>query len=120
MIHLAVEQVGLLDGLDVYFSLNPVSALFRDTLLLELVGQLQPIGVNNEGLLLRLAGVEPVDEGGLAEQEIEVVDAVEAVLQCVVGVDGEVGGDDREPRAVANDTSEEISNDAARVIVTYS
>jgi hypothetical protein len=46
-----------------------------------------------------------------------VVDAVEAVLERVIGVDGELGGDHRQPRAVANFPFEEICDDPARVII---
>jgi len=48
-----------------------------------------------------------------------MANAVEAVFQLVVGIDGEVGGDHRQPRTVANFSSEEIRDAAAPVIVTY-
>ena len=79
VIHLSVEQVGLLDGLDVHLCSYPVGALLGDALLLELVGELQAVGVDDERLLLGLARVEAVDEGRLAKEEIEVVDSVEGV-----------------------------------------
>jgi hypothetical protein len=40
MIHLAVQQVGLFDGVDVDLALYPGGAFLGDTLLLELVGKL--------------------------------------------------------------------------------
>ena len=110
----------MLDGLDVHLALYPVGALLGDAFLLELVGELQPIGIDDEGLLLGLAGIESVDEGRLTEQEIKVVDAVEALLERVVGVNGEVGGDNRQPRTVLNFSFEEISYSPACMIIAKS
>ena len=62
VIHFPVEQIRLLDGLDVHLAVDPVGALFRDTLLLKLVGQFQPLRVDDERLLFCLAWIEPVDE----------------------------------------------------------
>ena len=62
-----------------------------------------------KAFLLRLARVEPIDEGWLAEKKIEVLDLVEAVLERVVSVDREVGGDDREPRSSLNFSLQEVS-----------
>ena len=57
MIHLPVKQVRLLDGLDVDLFFDPVSAFLRDALLLELVGELQAIGIDDEGFLFGLVRV---------------------------------------------------------------
>jgi hypothetical protein len=43
----------------------------------------------------------------MAESKI-VKAPVEAILERVVGIDGEVGGDHRQPRAVPNSSFEEI------------
>ena len=49
-----------------------------------------------------------------------MVDAGEAVLERVVGVDGEIGGDNRQPRAIPNSPFEEISYGPARLIIAKS
>ena len=87
----------MLDGFDVDLVLHPIGAFFGDALLLELVGKLKSIGVDDECLLFRLAGIKPVDERWLTEKETKMIDAVEAVLERVVGVDSEVGGNNRQP-----------------------
>ena len=99
MIHLSVEEVGLLDGLDVHLALNPVRALLGDAFLLELVREFQTGGVDDERLFLGLARVEAVDEGRFTEKEVEVLHAFEILFERVVRVDGEVCGDDGKPRS---------------------
>ena len=96
VVHLAVQQVGLPDGPDFHLPLDPIGALLGDALLLKPVRQFQAVGVDEEDLLLGLARVEPVDEGRLAEKEVEVVDAFQDLLERVVGVNREVGGDNGE------------------------
>ena len=49
-----------------------------------------------------------------------MIDAVEAVLECIVGVDGEVGGDNRQTRTISNFPFEEISYGPARMIISKS
>ena len=117
VIHLSMKQVGLLDGLDVYLSLDPFGALPCDTFLLELVRKLQASSVNDEGLCLGLTRVEPMYKGRLAEEEVEVFDAVEFFLEGVVSIDGEVGRDDRELRATLHLLAQKIGDRTSRVVV---
>jgi hypothetical protein len=58
----AVQKVGLLDGFDIHLALYPAGAFFGEALLPERLGQLQHIGINNQGPQLGLTGIEPVDE----------------------------------------------------------
>ncbi|MEI6176868.1 MAG: hypothetical protein WCS43_08250 [Verrucomicrobiota bacterium] len=62
--------------------------------MLELVGEIQAVCINEEGFLLGFARIKSVDERRIAEEEIEMVNAVERVLEGVVGVNGEIGGND--------------------------
>ena len=102
VIHLAVEKLGVTDGFDFHFLANPFGAIAGNALLLKAVGELQAIAIDDEGLFFGLVGIERGDETRLAEQEIQMLDLVEMLPQRVVGVDGEIGGDDREPRAGVN------------------
>lgn len=118
MVHFAMQEVGPLDGLDVHLALDPIGALLGDALLLELIGQFQSGRVDHEGLLLGLARVESVNKGRLAEQEIKVADTVQGFLERVIGVNSEIGGNDRQMRVVLDFRAQEISHGAARVIIT--
>ena len=46
-----------------------------------------------------------------------MLDLIEVLLQCFVGVDREVGGDNREPRAVLNLRLQEVGDGPASVII---
>lgn len=117
VIHLAVQEVGLLDGLDVHLAFDPVGALPGDAFLLKLVGELQTVGVDDERFFLGLAGVETVDEGRLAEEKIEMSNPLERLLERVVGVNGEVGRYDGEPGATLGLRPQEVGDRSPGVVV---
>ena len=100
MVHLAVQQVRLPNGLDVYLLLDPRGTFPCHALLLEFVGEFQPIGINQEGFFFGLVGVEAINELGLAEQKIEVLDLTERPLKGVVGVNREIRRNDGEVRTL--------------------
>ena len=115
-----MQQIGLLDGSDFDFLLNPFRAFPGNAFLLELVGKLKALGIEDEGLRLRLAGIKAVHKGWLAEEKIEVVNLVQSRLQRSICVDREIGRDDGKPRPIRNLRSQEIGNRAARVVVSQS
>ncbi len=59
-----------------------------------LVGEFQAIGTVHKGLLFGLARVQTVDERRFAEEKIELINGNKHLLEGVVGVNGEVGGND--------------------------
>ena len=63
-----------------------------------------------------LSGSSEEMKRGLAEQEIEMLNLVES-LQRVVGVNGEVGGDDRSREPLADLGLEKVRDEAAPVVV---
>ena len=105
------------DGADVHLLSNPVGTFAGNALLLEPVGELQPVAVENKRLFLGLVRVKRRDEARFAEEEIQMVDLVEVFAERVVSVDREIGGDDREPRAGVNLRLEKIRDGTAMVIV---
>ena len=117
VIHLAVQEVGLLDGPDLHLALDPVGALPGDAFLLKFIGEFQAVGVDDERFFLGLAGVETVDEGRLAEEKIEMFDALECLLERVVGVDGEVGRYDGELGATLGFRPQEVGDRSPGVVV---
>jgi hypothetical protein len=66
----------------------------------------------------RSPAVEPVDKGWLTEKKIKVRDAVETILERVIGVDGELGGDNQQPRSILNFLLQKVGYRPACVIVT--
>jgi hypothetical protein len=115
-----MKQIGLLDGLDVYLLFNPVRTFFSDTLLMEFVGKVQADSVDDEGFLLRLAGVESVDERRFTKEKIKVLNAVEAVFKSVVGVDRKIRGNYRESRAIVDLPPQKVRDGPAFVVVAES
>jgi hypothetical protein len=57
VVHLSVQQIGLLNCFDLNFLFNPLSAILCNALLLEFVCKFQTSGVDNERLFLRLTWV---------------------------------------------------------------
>lgn len=57
------------------------------------------------------------DEAGLAEEETKLPGTFQFVPKCLVGMDGEVGGDERQLRAGGNILPEKITSPAPVVIV---
>jgi hypothetical protein len=91
-----VKQIGLFKSLDVYLALNPVGALLGDAFLLELIGEFKTIVIDQEGFFLGLIRIEAVYKRRFAEEEVEVFNAFEFLLECIEGVNSEIGGDDGE------------------------
>jgi len=55
-----VEQIGLLDGLDVYLLLYPIGALFGCTFLLKFVSEFELIVTEDKSLLFCPGGIKPI------------------------------------------------------------
>lgn len=116
VVHLAVKQLGVAEGFDVHLLANPVGAFSGDPLL-KLVGELQAVAVQDKRLFLRLLRVEGGDESGFAEKEVQMVNPVEMFTKRVVGVNGEISGNNREPRTRVDLGLKEISDNPAFVVV---
>lgn len=95
----------------------PVGTIAGDALLLQDIGELQTGAINDEGFLFRFVRVKGCDETWLAKEEIEMIDFVELIFEGFVGVNREVGGNDREPRAGLQLGLEKISDVATSVVV---
>ena len=67
VIQLAVQQIGFADRADFDLVGDPLSATAGNFLLLEAVGELQPLVFNFEGLFVGLLRVQSLDEFGLTE-----------------------------------------------------
>ena len=88
--------------------------------LMEFVGKVQADSVDDEGFLLRLAGVESVDERRFTKEKIKVLNAVEAVFKSVVGVDRKIRGNYRESRAIVDLPPQKVRDGPAFVVVAES
>jgi hypothetical protein len=66
---------------------------------------------------LGLLRVQRAEEAGFAEEKVQVLDPVERLLECVVGVDGEISRNDGQPGARLNARLEEIGDRTASVII---
>ena len=117
VIHFSVEEVGLFDGLDLHLALDPVGAFPGNSFLLELVGEFQPGGINDECLFLGPARIEAVNEGRFAKKEIKVFDALQFCFERVVGVNRKVGRDDGKFRTCLAFRSQEVRDASSRVVV---
>jgi hypothetical protein len=102
---------------DIHPLADPGGTFPGDAFLLQSIGELQPIGIDHERFLLCLLRIERVEESWFAEEEIQMLDRVEVHLEGIVGVDGEIGRNDREPGARLNARLEEVGNHTASVIV---
>jgi len=87
--------------------------------LFQAVGELQAVAVQDEGLFLGSFGVQRSDEAGFPEKELKVFDLIKVAAECVVGVNGEISGDDGESGAGLNPGFEKISDDTTSVIIPY-
>ena len=92
-----MEQLRVPDRTNVHLLRHPLGTVTSDAFLFKAVGELQPAAVEDESLFLRLFRVKRGDEARLAEKEIQVINRVEVFAKCVIGVDGEISGDNREP-----------------------
>jgi len=81
------------------------------------VSKVQALAVEDERLLLGLVRVQRGDEARLAKEEIQVLNPVEVALEGFVGVNSEVGGNNRKPRAGPQLGFEKISDVATSVVV---
>ena len=117
VIELAVQEVGLLDGAHGDVSLNPLGAgsgqRFLGQRLLELDAAVRG---NPNACVPGRGGVRRADAARLAVEKAHAADAVQNVAQGLVGVDGEVGGDDRQVRAGFQLFAEEVADAAGAVI----
>ena len=117
MVHLAVKQLGVAHRADVHSLADPLRAFPGDTFLLQFVGESKPDGVQNERLLLGLLRVQGAEEAWFAEEEIQMLNPVEGLLECVVGVNGEVGRNDGKAGTGPDLCLEEVRHHPAAVVV---
>ena len=117
VVELAVKKIRLLHGFDVHLPPDPFRAVLGDALLLERVRQVEAVGVDDELFLLRLVRIEGLHESRLAEQEIHVLNLVQVRLERLVGVDGEVRGDDGEIGAGVQVRPKVVSDGTAKVVI---
>ena len=96
VIELAVQEVGLIHGANVHLALDPRRARLCEGLLRErlLEGDAAVVG-QPERLGLAGGGIDRADPLRIAVEKTQRTGSLQNVAQCLEGVDGEVGGDER-------------------------
>ena len=94
VVHLAVQKAGALHRPDFDRAFDPVGAVPGEPALDELGAELEPVLGQGERLGRLAVAVQTAEELRFAEQKAQARDAVQLVLERVVGVDGEESGDD--------------------------
>ena len=118
MIQLAVEQIGLLDGLDINLVGDPVVTLFSHALLpQEPFAKSQLLIFDTERLFVGPVGIETLYKTRFAKEKIEVIYPVQMAFQSFMSVDGKVSGYKRESGAILQAVFKEITYRASRAIV---
>ena len=85
-----MEEIGFADCFDFYLFLDPIRAFSSHSLLLKLIGKLQPVGFNDKGLLLSPVWIKAIDEGRFTKEELKTFDPIEPLFECIVSVDCKV------------------------------
>ena len=117
VVELAVKEIGLPHGPDVYLVLDPVGAGTGESLLHQCVAELDAAVFGQaEGLRLATFGVHRTDTSRLAVQKTHPSRAVQHLAQRLVGVNREVGGDNRKVGARPEPFAEKVANAALPVV----
>ena len=117
VVHLAVQQLSVPDGADVHLLPYPKRAVAGDALLFEAIGELQTFVFNFECFLVGFIRVEGGDKTRFTEEEIQVLNFIEMRSEFIVGINREIRGDNRKPRARKDFGFEEVGDGTAPVVV---
>jgi len=117
VIELAVEEVAPPDGADADLLPDPVRALPGYGFLAQTVPQLQLFLLDPIGLRLRSVRIQAFYETGFAEEEAEPGDLFKRLSKPGIGVDGEIGGDDREVRVLPDVFPEKVTDATSSPVV---
>src|SRR5580700_8848176 len=96
MVHLTVEKSRLGDGANFDLPLDPSGAIAGDPLLFQPVFQFEFIVCDAESLLLSFRRIERLNESRLPKEEAQASNLFQFRSQCLIGVDREIGRNERE------------------------
>ena len=117
VVELAVQEVGPGDGTDVDAPLDPLGAGAGERLLRQRVLQIDAAVLGQAERLGFFGGrVDPAHAARLAVEEAGMGRLLQRAAQLREGVDGEVGGHDRQPRAGVDLLAQHVPYPAAHVV----